>query len=134
GAAVAQHLEVQVGARRPARAAHAGDDLPAGDLVAYGDEVVGVVRVAGRVPVAVIDFDELAVTVPLAGPGNDAGRDGDDVRALPAGEIDALVECAAPGERVVAVAESRRDVARRDRPPFRMDLVRELAVQQEVLE
>src|SRR5690606_36952071 len=134
GLAVAQHLEVQVRAGRAARVAQPGDDLPALHGVAHRDQVRRVVRVARDVAVAVIDLDELAVAVPGAGPDDDARRDSHDLAAGAAGEVDALVERAAAGERVRSLTEARGDVSGGDRAADRPDLVRELAVEQEILE
>ena len=72
--AVPQHLEVQVGAGRAAGFTHEGTVCPFLDLVTDGDEVFGIVRIAGRVAVAVIDLDHDAVAVALGGPGNHTVR------------------------------------------------------------
>src|SRR5688572_10588274 len=104
---VQQNLEVKVRPRGTARVAHAGDDLTPADGVADRHEIVDVVRVAGHVAIAVVDLDELAVAIALAGPDHDARRDGHDLGALAAREIDALVEGVAARERVGPVAELR---------------------------
>jgi hypothetical protein len=82
----------------------------------------------------VVDLDELAVAVALAGPNHDTRRDGDDVGTLAAGEIDAFVERAPARERIGAATELRRDIARGHGPPLRANLVPQLAIQQQVLE
>src|SRR5690606_23256560 len=113
--AVAQHLEVQVGPGRAPGVAEPRDDLAALHGVADGDEIRRVVRVAGHVAVAVIDLDELAVTLTRPGPDHDARADRQHLAALAAGKVDPLVERAAAGERIGPLAEARRDVPRRDR-------------------
>src|SRR5690606_6772107 len=132
--AVAQHLEVQVGPGRAPGVAEPRDDLAALHGVADGDEIRRVVRVAGHVAVAVIDLDELAVTLTRPGPDHDARADRQLLAALAAGKVDPLVERAAAGERIGPLAEARRDVPRRDRTAAGSNLVRELAVQQKILE
>src|SRR5690606_36024572 len=68
------------------------------------------------------------------GPDHDARADRQYLAALAAGEVDPLVERAAAGERIGPLAEARRDVPRRDRTAAGSNLVRELAVQQKILE
>src|SRR5262245_54003190 len=81
-----------------------------------------------------VDLDELAVAVTLAGPDHDTRSDRDDLGAFAAGEIDAFVERAAAREWVGPAAERRRDVARRDGTALGPHLVAQLAVQHQVLE
>src|SRR5690606_8398005 len=122
---------------RPGRAAgiaEAGDDLASLDGVADRDEVVRVVRVARHVAVAVVDLDELAVPVALAGPDDDAGGDREYVAAFAPGEVDALMKRAAPGEWIGTLTKARRDIARRHGTPAGAHLVGELTVEHQVLE
>src|SRR5690349_22900506 len=105
GLVVQQNLEVEVRPRGATCVAYAGDDLAAAHRVADGHEIVDVVRVARHVAVPVVDLDELAVAVPLAGPDHHTRRDSNDLGAFAAGEIDALVKRAAAGERVGPAAE-----------------------------
>src|SRR5690606_2691920 len=134
GLAVAQHLEVQVRPGRTPGVAEPRDDLPALHGIADGDEVRRVMRIARDIAVAVVDLDELAIPLARAGPDHDAGADGHDLAALAAGEVDALMERSTAGERIRSLAEAGRDVAGRDGPPAGTHFVRELAVQQEILE
>src|SRR5690606_22628811 len=91
-------------------------------------------RIAGNVTVAVVDLDQLAITLPRPRPDHDAGRDGDDLRPGPGRKIDALVERAPARKRIVTGAEARGDVADGYWPPLGVHLVAELAVGQQLLE
>src|SRR5690606_34960180 len=97
-------------------------------------EVARVVRVARHVAVAVVDLDELAVALALAGPDDDARRDRHHLGAGASGEVDALMERAPTGERVRTLTETGRDIAGRDRPAVGTHFRRQLAIEQQALE
>ena len=82
---------MQVRAGGASRVAHQSDRLTFSDLFAHGDQVFFIVRVAGRIAIAVVNLDEIAKPVAIRRPGDDAIRDRDDFRACFASEINALV-------------------------------------------
>jgi hypothetical protein len=127
GFAVAQDLEVNVGAGRAAAAAHLGDGLALLDQVADRDQVFLIVSVAGDVAVAVVELDQPAVAALLARPGDDPGGDRDDVTARAAGKIDAFVTVAFAGEGIGATPVTRGDPALLDRASARLDARRQAA-------
>ena len=102
-----EHLEVQVRAGRAAGFAHQGNGLTFLDLVANGNQVFRVVRVARRIAIAVIDLDHDAVAVAISGPGNDTIGDRHNLGATLAGKVDARVIGRLAGERVGALAKVR---------------------------
>ena len=61
--AVAQHFEVQVRARCTTRIPHQRDCLTFSDFFTDRDEVFRVMRIAGRITVAMIYFEQFAETV-----------------------------------------------------------------------
>ena len=78
---------MQVGACRAACGPHGANDLPFFHAIADGNRVVLVVGIARRVTAAMIDFHKVAVSITVAGPGDDTGRDSLDRGALTTREI-----------------------------------------------
>ena len=132
--AVLEHFEVHVGSGRAARGAHEGQRIAAGNRAAHADRQALIVAVARDQPVAMADLDEVAVTGLLAGERDDARGYRDDVRALGAGEIDALVERLVTRERILALTEIRGDVAFAHRAAVGADLLIQLLRQQRVFQ
>ena len=102
--------------------------------MAHADREALVVAIAGHQAVAMAHLDEIAVAGLLAGERDDARGYRDDVRALGAGEIDALVERLVTRERILALAEIRGDVAFAHRAAVGPDLLIQLLRQQGVFQ
>src|SRR5579863_1916872 len=132
--AVVQHFEVHVRTGRAAGGSHESDRVTALDGLPDADQGLLVVGVTGDVTVAVIDLDEFAKTGTLARPGDDAGGHGDDPGAGRARKIHALVERLAPVEGVRTLTEVGGNKAARNRTAFRMNLLFQIACENDVLE
>ena len=90
---------MQVRARRAAGAAGAGNGLAGSDLVAGIHQDRREMRVAGGDPIAMVDFDHVAVTAILAGGDHRAGCGRNDPRSRRCPEIDAGMQRPAVPER-----------------------------------
>ena len=98
-----------VGPGAPAGAAGEGDDVTCLDGLPDDDEEHGIMPVARREAVAVVDFDEVAVAIDPAGHGDLAGRRGADRRAVVDGDVQAFMEARATADGIAAIAEIRRN-------------------------
>jgi hypothetical protein len=92
------------------------------------------VAVTSDQAIAMADFHQRAVTDLFAGEGDHARRNGDDIRAFGAREIDALVERLVARERILALTKIRGDVAFVHRPAIGPDLLVELLRKQRVFQ
>src|SRR5947209_3402917 len=114
GIAVHPDLVVEMIAGRAAGIADPAHDVAALDPLARADLDAGHVAVAGGDPEAVGDVDRLAQAGDLAGLDDDAVGARPHRLARRRGDIDALVDAAAVGEGVAAVAEAAgQDAAHR---------------------
>lgn len=96
---------MDVWARGTAAAAHLGDDLATFHRLPHLDQIFLAVAIAGREAIAVIDFNQIAITRTLARPRHHTGCHSDDVRAQLAGKIHAFVPRRASRERVGAFSK-----------------------------
>ena len=105
--AVFVDLVMHVGAGRATAGPHQCHHLALLDDIADLDQVFFVVRVAGGVAPAVIDFDHIAIAVAITRPGHHATGNGDHIGAELAGKVDTLVPHLLSGEGVLALAVGR---------------------------
>src|SRR5579884_1116171 len=108
--AVDQHLVMHVRAGGAAGAAEIADLGMRPDMLADRDGEAVEMGVAGRDAVAVIDLDDLAVIVAVAGIGHRAGGGGVDRRFVRRVEIEPGMERRAAVDRVVAHPERAADL------------------------
>src|SRR5690606_6292655 len=114
--------------------AHPGDDLPAADDIACRHQILLVVGIAGDAMIAVVDVDDLAVTLPEARPDHQAGGDGGDRRAFTTSEIHAVVWRSPSGEGVDAHSKMRGNVGVSHRPTLGSARRVELSPREQILE
>src|SRR3546814_4550342 len=69
---------MKVAARRATSRTHQADDLPASYALVRLHNQLGHMTIAGRNAVAMIDFDQIAITSGPSGPADDAVRSGID--------------------------------------------------------
>ena len=89
--AVTMDLEMHVRPSRPAGRAHQRDGLALRHLVTDSYEVDLIVAIARYVAVAMLDLDQVAVTITITRPGYDAIAHSNDFRSMLAGKIDAFM-------------------------------------------
>ena len=89
--AIFMHLEVHMGARGTAAIAHKRNDVTATNHIANFDEIFLIVRVASYDTVTMRNFDNVAVARAFSAPANHAARHCNDIGALAASEVDALM-------------------------------------------
>src|SRR3546814_20199446 len=91
---------MKVAARRATSRTHQADDLPASYALVRLHNQLGHMTIAGRNAVAMIDFDQIAITSGPSGPADDAVRSGIDRSADWSGNIDALMSAAVTVEGI----------------------------------
>src|SRR3546814_2010957 len=89
---------MKVAARRATSRTHQADDLPASYALVRLHNQLGHMTIAGRNAVAMIDFDQIAITSGPSGPADAAVRSGIDRSADWSGNIDALMSAAVRSE------------------------------------
>jgi len=109
--AVQLDTEVAVVAAGNAGGAHPGDKLSLVDLLALGRHKAAVVPVVRLVPVAVVDDNKVSVAAHPAGVRHRAAVGGVDGRAVPVGDVDALVVVAGTAQIQIAIPEPAGDAA-----------------------
>src|SRR6185437_9941090 len=127
-------FEMHVRAGRAAGVSDQGENVTPIDRLTHVHQYFVGMSIPRRVAVAMVDLHHVAVAAPRARPGHDAGRDRTDPRALRGREVDPLVKLFAAGERIDPLTEARRDIARVDGTALRMDLLAELAREDDVLQ
>ena len=120
--AIDQHLVMDMRAGSAAGAAEETDLGTAGDALPDRDDVSVQMAITRRNAIAVIDFDDLAVIVAIAGIGHHAGSGRIDRRHVGRPEIFAGMEGAAAVHRIAADPERAADLVAFKRRRDRQDL------------
>src|SRR3546814_10074316 len=112
GFAIDTNFIMKVAARRATSRTHQADDLPASYALVRLHNQLGHMTIAGRNAVAMIDFDQIAITSGPSGPADDAVRSGIDRSADWSGNIDALMsaEVTVVGIGMHAIIAGQRNV------------------------
>ena len=119
---------MQIRPRSTPRFAHQCNDLSLTNLFADPDQVFRIVRVTGRITIAVSDLDHFTVAIACCRPGNDAIGDRNNFGTLLTRKVDTAVIGRLARERICAATEIGGHPARLDRPALRVDTLAETLV------